>query len=412
MKCDDCPLETVSCRGEANNRWCVLKDDPLYLPRLPKREGGLTRLFDPNRAVIRSFLNNYSGFGRFVVWIGRGLEEAGVPVVYDSLAIDEAMSPISEWQRSRISDQDPHPWRLLAHYLGYPVQENKKTIYYSMHETTRVKPEQAVEFNKSVAMIVPAESSKKAFKDSGVTVPIRVVRCGIAEEEGFRFEEGKGGTRIHGTFRVLFAGMLQAGGVRKGVRDAIDAFRLAFRNGEDVSLTLKLWTTCLDHIGPIPNDPRITILTDSMETHELADLYRESSVLLAPTRGEGIGLHTLEAAKCGVPAIIPLASGTADYLDSSTCFPVKYDWKPISSETAANGEWKPPDPYYTNMGEWHVPRMGSLVQSLRNAYFNRERVASTGRRAARRMDSLTWKRNGEGIREVMEEFGMLRKRSL
>lgn len=355
------------------------------------------------RVVMRTFLNDYSGFGRFGMWVGKSLELASIPVVYDVVAVDEGHRPVSEWQRSRVAVDAPEPWRLQAHYLGFPVSPGRATVYYTMNETTRVRPEHVAEFNRAVAMVVPCRFNKWGFRESGVTVPIYVVPPGLSRDEGFYPVAGQGAERTSGTFRVLFAAMLQAGGMRKGQRDAVEGFLEAFPREEypDVELIVKVWPSCVQHLGPIPADPRIRVVTDAMSTRELGDLYRSSTVLLAPTRGEGWGLHTIEAMACGVPPIIPtgewqdkLASATADYVDESCGFGIAFDWAPAEG-------------YYAGMGDWHVPLRWNLVRRLRQAYQYRDETARRGVNAAARAASYTWEASGQRLKEVLVEIGML-----
>jgi glycosyltransferase involved in cell wall biosynthesis len=340
------------------------------------------------RVILRTFLNDYSGFGRFGVWTGKSLEMAGVPVE------DEQFRDVSEWQRGRIVDAAPEPWRLQAHYLGYPIANNKASVYFTMSETSRLRPDVVAELNRCRAVVVPCRFNAEGFAASGVTPPIYVVNPGLAPEEGFTFVEGQGATRTDGVFRVLFAGMLQHGGMRKGVKDAIAGFLRAFPDEADVELILKLWPTCKPHTGTIPDDPRIRVVTDPMTTHELADLYRRCTVLLAPTRGEGAGLHTMEAMGCGVPPIVPLATGTTEFLTEDTGYPIEFDWEDATG-------------YYLNMGQWAVPRMPSIVAQLRRAYGDRGECAEIARRAVERMKAFTWEKSGRELAEVLREVGML-----
>lgn len=431
--CDHCPHPTPSsCPSRRHRRYCELAASgpagaalvarepaedrpgreipPEQAPRptpppdapgpRPIRHGGPPLRSAPpgRRAILRTFLNDYSGFGRFGLNLGRALESAGVPVRYDVVAIDEGQRPVSDWQRGRIEPDAPELWRLQAHYLGFPVAPGRATVYFTMHETSGLKPEHVAEFNRSVAMIVPCTFNARTFRESGVNVPIHVVPPGLDRGEGFEPRPGMGGMRTDGPFRVLFAAMLQAGGMRKGVHDAIDGFRRAFPAGDrrwkDAELIVKVWPTCLPHLGSVPDDPRIRVVTDAMTTHRLADLYRECTVLLAPTRGEGWGLHTHESMSCGVPPIVPFATATADFVDDSTGYPIEFDWRPAEG-------------YYEGMGDWCVPRPDSIAHQLRRAYLDRDEVARKGRAASGRALSYTWEATGRRLKAVLNEIGML-----
>lgn len=356
------------------------------------------------RVVIRTFLNDYSGFGRFGLWVGKGLESAGVPVAYEALSFDQEFRRVGDWQRARVEQGAPEDWRLQAHFMGHATRPDKATVYYTMHEASRIPADHAATLNGCRAVVVPCRWNAAGFAASGVAVPIHVVPAGVSPDEGFRPEPGRGASRLDGPFVVLVAGRTAMGGMRKGIGPALQTFRAAFAGlGPDrVRLKLKVWPDCkadepgldLDRVG----DDRVEVERRPFTTGQMADWYRTGSVYLSLSKSEGWGLHTIESMACGVPPVIPIATGTADFVTPECAYPVEYAWAP------ARG-------YYQGHGDWAEPDVASAVAQLRRAEADRADVARRGALAADRAAEFTWEATGRALRSVLECAGMLKPRA-
>lgn len=62
-----------------------------------------------------------------------------------------------------------------------------------------------------------------------------------------------------------------------------------------------------------------------LSEEDLAKLYYECDLFIAPYRGEGFGMKILDAAVAGLPVICPDYGGPRDYLKHAVHIPVKYD---------------------------------------------------------------------------------------
>jgi glycosyltransferase involved in cell wall biosynthesis len=348
------------------------------------------------RVVIRTFLNDWSGFGRFGLGIGKGLVAAGVPVAYEALSFDEDYRPVSDFQRSRVEADPPDPWVLQTHVPGYPPRPGVATVAYTMYEASRIPGEWVGPLNTCRAVIVPCQWNAAGFRASGVTVPIYVVPGGVDPAEGFTPRDRPPDDT---KFRVGMAARLAYGGMRKGIEDGFRAFEAAFPADRypDVRCTLKCFPDCVPQLSYRPADPRITLDTRPMTPHELANWYRAQHVLLVPSKAEGFGLHTAEAQACGVPVIATLATATADFVTRASAYPLDFDWEPATGYYASSG------------GEWAVPTQASLVRQLRRAYHDRSELAAKGRAAAARAHLISWAEAGCRLAAVLREVGLLAK---
>jgi len=118
---------------------------------------------------------------------------------------------------------------------------------------------------------------------------------------------------IENKFTVLLMGQDT---IRKGLDDGITAFNRAFSEIENVQLVIKYHNLNPDQFRTF-EDKIITlsqsnssckknntyILNKEMSNEEVYELYRDSSVLLMPSRGEGFCLPIAEAMSVGLPCI-------------------------------------------------------------------------------------------------------------
>jgi glycosyltransferase involved in cell wall biosynthesis len=169
----------------------------------------------------------------------------------------------------------------------------------------------------------PSTFSRTVLLDSGLT-NVCVIPNGVDEEE-FSPRGPRAALAGGKSFRFLFVG----GTIfRKGIDVLLESYCRAFGAGDDVSLVIK------DAGGSIyeqqksralveswqtqPGAPQILYFDDQIGDAELAALYRACDVFVAPYRGEGFSLPTLEAMACGLPVIVTAGGATDDFSDEST----------------------------------------------------------------------------------------------
>jgi glycosyltransferase involved in cell wall biosynthesis len=99
--------------------------------------------------------------------------------------------------------------------------------------------------------------------------------------------------------------------LRKGGQLALDAFRAAFDDREDVQLTIKAQRTHYvrgwDKYGTLTTPDKafnnVVVLDNQMTKAELVALYASHDVMVYPTFGEGFGFIPLQALATGMPCI-------------------------------------------------------------------------------------------------------------
>ncbi|MQA11883.1 MAG: FkbM family methyltransferase [Pseudonocardiaceae bacterium] len=130
--------------------------------------------------------------------------------------------------------------------------------------------------------------------------------------------------------QFLFAFDFNSVGERKNPWGLVEAFRRAFADRDDARLVLKSINSELNpHAAErlrlmIDGDPRIELIDRYVDVAELRRLYAESHCYVSLHRSEGFGLTVAEAMARGMPVIATDYSGTAEFLDERTAWPVPY----------------------------------------------------------------------------------------
>jgi glycosyltransferase involved in cell wall biosynthesis len=165
---------------------------------------------------------------------------------------------------------------------------------------------------------------------------------------------------------------------RKNPDACIDAFQLAFPDRNiPVGLVLKGLRTqgsaAFDLLNPkIQDDPRITVITDSISRDRLMDLYRAIDCFVSLHRSEGFGRNIAEAMLLEKPVIVTAHSGNMDFTGSDTAALV-----PARLITLADGDY----PFGTGQtwAEADVVAAARLMRRMVTDATWRQSIARSGR---------------------------------
>jgi glycosyltransferase involved in cell wall biosynthesis len=139
---------------------------------------------------------------------------------------------------------------------------------------------------------------------------------------------------------------------RKNPIGAISAFRVAFpKENKNVQLILKTLHAErrpeeFDVVrAAMDEDTRIVLIDGALGRAEVCWLIQNSQVYLSLHRSEGFGRPIAEAMLLGTPVIGTGWSGSSDFLNEDTAFPIRYKLRPVgpTEYPFAAGEWAEPD---------------------------------------------------------------------
>lgn len=341
--------------------------------------------YAPQSLIVRTSRSSFISYGQIGTTVGRLLDSRGFPAQFFGLGTDARYLPVDHWVESRTVQAPPRFASVFqVAQPEVPPPGGRRTVCLTMWESTRIRPEWAAHLDRSEAVVVPCRFNEDGFRASGVTVPIHVVPLGIDPSE-YSYRP----LPLSGPFVFGMAARMSHGGIRKGINEGMTAFVKAFDQGEDVRLSVKVFEDCLPFLN-VPDDRRIEVVTEAMTPAMMAEWYGKIHCLLVPSKGEGWGLHTLQAMACGRPVIACKQSGTAEFFDASCGWDLPFTMRPA-------GE------FYAGMGEWAVPLEEGMVESMRQAFRSPGRIYRKGLYASRRAALFTWDRTGDTLLKALAE---------
>lgn len=187
---------------------------------------------------------------------------------------------------------------------------------FDVADSNRISPI-AVDFiNKIDLIMVPSSFAKKAYKDSGITIPIEVLPHGILDE--FLNDDsantnnadiiGLKKLKEKGNILVLF--FLVHSIYRKG-SDIVAEVMKKIQKFPNVYLIVK----CGNYVRANFPGVRTVEIKSWMDNNDLKLLYDTCDICLSPSRGGGFELNALEAVSRGLPTLVPNGCCFLDLID-------------------------------------------------------------------------------------------------
>ena len=242
-----------------------------------------------------------------------------------------------------------------------------KNIAITPFETTRIPRSWVPLLNTMDAVFVPCKQNIQMMKDSGVRVPIELIKWGVDETKWYPVQRNN---------KVFTFGTMGALSLRKGTDILTKAFQLAFPKDKFKDVRLIAKTSYYRYDFWEKDDPRIIIQMTPVEENDLLnDFVKQVDCFVFPTRGEGFGLPPLEMMATGVPAIVTNWSGPADYINDEVGYPLN-DYKMVPADSFTK------DIYKEDCGYWAEPSVDELVEKMRYCYYHPDEVKKKGEKAA------------------------------
>lgn len=334
---------------------------------------------------MRAPINAYTGYGLHAIQIITDFVKNGYDVKLRPEGIEQKFARIPNDVLKRFTDSNDSPWELILHPPRRPITSGKRTVYFTMWESTEL-PQGAVEcLNQAECIVVPCQWNIDCFSAQGVKRPIFRVPLGINTTIFKYSPPSSTGMCVFGT-----GGRLASGGVRKGVDQVINAFLQAFPSEQDVKLFVKVFPDCEI---PVTCDPRIVVTRKFLKEKEMANWYNSINCFVSAARGEGWGLMQHQALATGRPIISINYGGVKEFFDKEFGYPIDFKLVP------ANG-------HYAECGLWAEPIQDSLIANMRHVYYNQSEAAVLGKRAAQSVSQFSWGKSNLNLLRILHHVGM------
>lgn len=264
----------------------------------------------------------------------------------------------------------------------YSLLQNKIVNGYCTWETSKLPIEWVSSINNCVNEVwCPSKYNEKVFKDSGVTVPIRVVPHiflpqNLPLRKNIKIKDGLSGELIDGDNEYTFYSIGECN-ARKGIDDLINVFCESFNKHNKVRLILKIhhrdYSTnnkqkCKEYVNNIlknyPNHAKVICLFNNLSNKEILALHSIGDCYISLTKAEGFGLTIFEAFNYGKKIICTGYSGMLDYLGENYTGLVKYKIGKVEGMDVFS-------PNYTSDQNWAYPDLKHASKLMRNAYYDK-----------------------------------------
>lgn len=270
----------------------------------------------------------------------------------------------------KIFHSTPDLWKDFNTKLNKVIKKSSmgagNTIGYTVWETNILPPIYVDNINSEVEEVwCPSKYNEEVFKNSGVTIPIRVVPHVATKKQLINRDLigicDSDGNLIKNNDDFTFYTIGEFNG-RKGIDDLLHCFCQTFSSTDKVRLLIKTHYKgylpknkkfCIDKINEIlknyPNPPRIYYFIDNMCENDILALHSLGDCYISLTKSEGFGLTIFDAFNYGKKIITTGYSGQLDYLGDKHEGLVKYkldyvsNMKEFSTNYSEDTIWAYPD---------------------------------------------------------------------
>jgi GT2 family glycosyltransferase len=280
---------------------------------------------------------------------------------------------------------------------AFPRVKGSPRIGWSMLEVTGLPADWVAGCNSMDEVWVPASFNVETFRNSGVTVPIRVMPLGVDVDY---LHPGIKPYRPSSRFTFL---SIFEWGERKAPEVLLEAYANEFKPSDDVLLLVSVFNAdpTIDvevevaKLNLPPSAPIALMVNPEFAFYEMGALYRSADAFVLPTRGEGFGVPVLEAMACGLPTIATNWSGPADFLHEGVGYPLESRLIPAVARC----------PYYEGF-EWADPDVDHLRALMRHVVDHPEEARAKGAAAAAEVAAKhTWQIAARRVHERLLEIG-------
>jgi glycosyltransferase involved in cell wall biosynthesis len=258
---------------------------------------------------------------------------------------------------------------------------HRNLIGYTVWETSNLPENWASYINESVNEVwCPSQYNLQVFKNSGVTIPIRVVPHVFLRNELPRRDyiavRPCAGDAITANPNVYTFYNISELNERKNVIGLVEAYCQAFNKTDAVRLILKVHyknysaenlSYCISKITSVlrqyPNHAPVLMVARNLSEVEMMALHSIGDCYVSLTRSEAFGLTIFDAFNYGRKVIVPGCGGQVDYLGANYEGLVNYQLEDVKNMEGFTHGY-----YMQGVQQWANPDIDHAIAIMRKVF--------------------------------------------
>jgi glycosyltransferase involved in cell wall biosynthesis len=419
-KYDECILliersSTAAQRKQAFSRYCGLLKQCFnegYNRDIVDRRSALFKekvSFKDFPLVWRGYFFSASGYGQGTHSYVSELIKKGFTVCREELNVASRLQPgfhrdIMLLPRARWPVAGAMAYISHTPPFAFERREGTLNVGITTWETTRIPPDWVKLCNSMNELWVASRFNERAFIESGVKTPIKILPYGVDTDTYHRSAEPIPfipGTAVPSKMLRSFFCFLSIGALYpyKGYDALLSAYIQEFSPKEPVMLLLKVYhyfdrghedlrqviRSICDRRG-VRKPPHIFVIRHTLE-REMPGLMQLSDAYISTSRGEGFCLPLLEAMAMGKIVLSVAFGGPRDYLREDNSFFIDHKEVPVVKGT---------HPYH-NIGSWAEPDVEHIRHQMRWVFEHPAEAAVRAEKAAKDVRT-SWTKARAGAR--------------
>lgn len=281
--------------------------------------------------------------------------------------------------------------------IDLPYSWTKDCIGFGVFEGSKIHTSWKYYCDKAKKILVPSNHVKQAF-----------INGGVDENKLFIVPEGVNRSIFNDNipkdkdiFTFLYVGgWSQYTKDRKGLDIALKAFTEEFTDEPvrfiahiNTAYAVLNYSELVKSLNLTGCASKIYLHTDFLTSDQLAKMYRNADVFVAPTKAEGFGLNILESMSCGTPAIVTGYGGQMDFCNKDNSWIIDYDMIKATDHNIFYEE-----------AFWGYPSINHLRKLMRESYENKDLLGQKSKNSILTAKQFTWDNAVEKFIKITKEW--------
>tara|TARA_Y100000034_G_scaffold136800_1_gene215888 strand:+ start:15768 stop:16907 length:1140 start_codon:yes stop_codon:yes gene_type:complete len=321
----------------------------------------------------------------------------------------EVLEQLEELKNKDLEDPDIQIRHSYPPIWRHPLSDKTKVVFIQPWEFSKVPLEWVLKWEHFAdAIICPSSWNRDRYLDAGINPDKSFCVPNGYNPDIFNFEGRK--KTEEGKLTFTFVGCAQ---YRKGIDILLNAWASSLVRADNAKLIIKDMPSIYGENNLLfeiikmqykSGCAEVEYIDDKLSEKEMANIYKQTDILVHPFRGEGFGMHIQEAMACGALPLISRGGAPEQFLNDDNALLVEVKQELINILDGKVMAAKPGDSF-SGMGQHayiNEPIQEDLANKIKGVYHSHIRESLLEK--AKEADLYTWEKVGSMYFEALEEI--------